>query len=319
MRVVLHTPGAPGHGVARHAATLARRLTARGVTIVSSGADVAHTQFTDALWGTDIAAAAAAFTRWSATAPRPLVVTLHDVPGGDGNPDRDRRRAQGYAQVAAAADAVVVSAHHEAARLAATTGHPASVVPLPVDALPIGPTPPWADRVTLGVLGFVYPGKGHAAVIAAAARHPSRPLVVAAGAVSPGHGGLWSELARQADAAGVELLLTGALDDGAMGAAARAVTVPVVPSRTVSASGTLATWWGGDRRPLVARSPYAVEQARERPECLWLYDPDGLVAAIDAVLADPGRSRIGAHPPWPDVGAAHIAVYRRLLAERARC
>ena len=250
------------------------------------------------------------------------------MPGGDADPDRDRRRVRGYAEVAAAADAVVVSAHHEAARLAATTGHPASVVPLPVDALPIGPTPLWADRVTLGVLGFVYPGKGHAAVIAAAAHHPSRPLVVAAGAVSPGHDGLWSELARQADAAGVDLLLTGALDDGAMGAAARAVTVPVVPSRTVSASGTLATWWGCDRRPLVARSPYAVEQARDRPECLWLYDPggaggrvgsDGLDAAIGAVLADPGRSRIGAHPPWPDVGAAHVAVYRRLLAERARC
>lgn len=319
MKVVLHTPGVPGHGVARHAAMLARRLTAQGVSVVADGADVAHTQFTDALWGTDIGAAARAFTRWSATAPRPLVVTLHDVPGGDVDADRDRRRARGYAQVAAAADAVVVSAHHEAARLAAATGHPASVVPLPVDALPIGPTPLWADRVTLGVLGFVYPGKGHAAVIAAAARHPARPLVVAAGAVSPGHSGLWSELARQADAADVELLLTGSLDDDAMGAAARAVAVPVVPSRTVSASGTLATWWGCDRRPLVARSPYAVEQARDKPECLWLYDPDGLDAAIGAVLADPGRSRIGAHPPWPDVGAAHVAVYRRLLAERARC
>jgi glycosyltransferase involved in cell wall biosynthesis len=319
MRVVLHTPGAPEHGVARHAATLARQLTARGVTVVDHGADVAHTQFTDALWGPDVAAAAAAFTRWTANSPRPLVVTLHDVPGGDADPDRDRRRVLGYAEVAAAADAVVVSAHHEAARLAATTGHRASVVPLPVEALPMGQTPPWADRVTLGVLGFVYPGKGHAAVIAAAARQPSRPLVVVAGAVSPRHGGLWSELVRQAAAAGVELLLTGALDDGAMGAAARAVTVPVVPSRTVSASGTLATWWGCDRRPLVARSPYAVEQARDRPECLWLYEPDGLDAAIGAVLADPGRSRIDAPPRWPDVGAEHVAVYRRLLAERGRC
>ena len=57
--------------------------------------------------------------------PRPLVVTLHDVPGADPDPARDARRAAGYARVVAACDAVVVSAEHEAAKVArAPAGRP---------------------------------------------------------------------------------------------------------------------------------------------------------------------------------------------------
>jgi hypothetical protein len=75
-------------------------------------------QFTDALFGPDVGAAATAFEAWAATARRPLVVTLRDVPGADPDPARDARRARGYGRVADLTDVVVVSAPHEAENLA---------------------------------------------------------------------------------------------------------------------------------------------------------------------------------------------------------
>jgi hypothetical protein len=328
MRVRLHAPGAGGHGVARHAAALARLLAARGAEVVGPGADtgvdtgvdtdvdVVHAQFTDALWGPDIASAATAFVEWSAATTRPVVVTLHDVPGGDVDAARDARRRAGYARVVAAADAVVVSAGHEAAKVSALTGRVPDVIGLPVEPLPAGPAPSWADRPTLGVLGFVYPGKGHAEVIAAAGRRPDRPRVVAAGAVSPGHGDLWSALVARAAGAGVDLVLTGSLDDAGMGAAARAVTVPIAPGASVSASGTLATWWGCGRRPLTADGPYAREQD---PGTVTLYGPDGIDSAVALALARPERTHLATTPVGPDVAAAHERVYAQALTGGAPC
>lgn len=313
MRVATVAPGPPGHGVVRHAALVADRVVGHGVVPAgprTGGTDLVHAQFTDALWGPDIAAAATAFTAWAAGAPRPLVVTLHDVPGGDPDPARDARRTAGYAAVVAACDAVVVSAEHEAAKVAAFCGRVATVVDLPVPRpVPGGPEPVWADRPTLGVLGFVYPGKGHADVLDAAARHPSRPRVVAAGGASPGHEPLVARLCARAAARGVEFVVTGVLSEADLAAAARAVTVPVVPGRTVSASGTLATWWGCGRRPLAADGPYAREQATRRPGSVITY---GTLDVTDALVA-PARTRLGA-PPRCAAGAAHAALYRRVLA-----
>ncbi len=303
----MHAPGPAGHGVVRHAAAVARAAAAHGVETVLAAPDLAHAQFTDALYGPDIARAAAAFEAWAATAPRPLLVTLHDVPGADADPARDAVRGRGYARVVAACDGVVVSAGHEAAKVERLTGHRAAVIGLPVVAPGRrGPRPAWADRFTLGVLGFVYPGKGHDTVIDAAGRHPLQPLVVAAGAVSPGHHDLLADLRRRAADRGVELLVTGPLDDADMAAAADAVAVPVVPAPAVSASGSLATWLGCGRRPLVARGEYAVELAARHPGALTLYtDLDAALArAVDTRLAHPAR--------WPDAGAAHAALYRRL-------
>lgn len=311
MRVHLVAPGPPDHGVVRHSATLARLLRGRGTEIVDDPAvaDVVHAQFTDALWGPDIATAAEGFTRWAATVQAPLVVTLHDLPGDDADPRRDERRCRGYAQVLAVADAVVVSAGHEAAKVAAVSGRDTAVVGLPVEPLPCGPRPDWADRPTLGVLGFVYPGKGHADVVRAAAGLPGRPRVVAAGAVSPGHEALRAELDELAATLGVDLVLTGGLDEAAMGAAARAVTVPVVPGRTVSASGTLATWWAAGRRPLVASGVYAREQLHTFPDALVIYEPDGLAGLAAAALAEPAATVLTGPRTWPDTAAAHVRVY----------
>ncbi|MBN9112004.1 MAG: hypothetical protein J0I34_24875 [Pseudonocardia sp.] len=316
MRLV--APGPPDHGVVRHSATLARLLRGGGVHVVddASVADIVHVQFTDALWGPDIATAAARFTEWAATVRVPLVVTLHDLPGGDVDPRRDERRCRGYTKVLAAADVVVVSAAHEAAKVAAMTGQEAAVVGLPVEPVPCGPRPDWADRPTLGVLGFVYPGKGHADVVRVAACLPERPRVVAAGAVSPGHESVRAKLENLAATLRVELVLTGRLDDAAMGAAAHAVTVPVVPGRAVSASGTLATWWAAGRRPLVAAGVYATEQARAFPDALVLYERRGLATAAATALARPAATVLAGPRAWPDAGAAHLRVYASVQGVR---
>lgn len=314
MRIRVHAPGPSGNGVVRHARLVARLARAHGVHTVDAGADLTHAQFTDRLYGPDIATAAAAFASWAATAARPLVVTLHDVPGGDSDPERDARRTAGYARVVAACDAVVVSAEHEAAKVARFAGRAAAVLHLPLPRpVPGGRWPAWADRPTVGVLGFVHPGKGHGDVIDAAAGTGLR--VVAAGAPAPGHDDLVRALHHGAARQGVELVVTGPLGAAEMTAAARAVTVPVAPGATVSASGSLMTWLGSGRSPLTVRGEYAVELDRRLPGALHLYaDAAALPSAIGRALADPGRTRLDRVPVLPDAGAEHAALYRALLA-----
>ena len=315
MRVLVHAPGPAEHGVVRHARVVADLAARHGAHAVDRGADLTHAQFTDSLYPTDVAAAADAFRAWSRDAPRPLVTTLHDIPGSDPDPARDRRRVAGYARVAAACDAVVVSARHEAAKVA-RFGVGAEVIGLPVERWPDGgATPNWADRSTVGVLGFVYPGKGHVEAIDAAARLPHPPRVVAIGAVSPGHDGLLDDLHAQANRRGVELVVTGSLSAADLAAAARAVTVPLVGNARVSASGSLAAWFGCGRRPLVARGEYAAEVALSHPGALHPYDDGELDALLAAALADPATTRPDGDHVWPDAGRAHAALYRRLLGE----
>lgn len=315
MRVLVHAPGPGGHGVVRHARVVAELADRHGVRAPGRRADLTHAQFTDSLYGTDVASAADAFLAWAAGAPRPLVVTLHDVPGADPDPARDRRRSAGYSRVVAACDAVVVSAQHEALKVARFGTRDTTVIGLPVERWPVGAvTPPWADRPTVGVLGFVYPGKGHAEAVEAAAGRRCPPRVVAMGGVSPGHDDLLRHLHERAAERGVELLITGPLSDADMAAAARAVTVPLVANPLVGASGSLATWLGCGRRPLVARGEYAAEIARRHPGAVTLVeDAAGLAAGLDEALSDPARTWLEDEPAWPDAGLAHAALYRRLL------
>ncbi|MCW0213913.1 MAG: hypothetical protein OJJ54_11170 [Pseudonocardia sp.] len=318
MRVLVHAPGPEGHGVVRHAAQVAGLVAAHGVRRAGPGpADLTHAQFTDALYGPDVAAAAAAFRGWAAGVRGPLVVTLHDVPGADPDPARDTRRRAGYLQVTDVADVVVVSSRHEAAKVRAFSGREPEIVELPLPELPDsgGAVPAWADRTTLGVLGFVYPGKGHAEAIEAAARLPGTPRVVAAGTVSPGHEGLRGALAARAAELGVDLCVTGYLGSADLAAAARAVTVPLAPNRGVSASGSLLAWIASGRVPLAADGDYVREIADRRPGSIRVYRDDaGLDAAAAAACADPTRTRRTGPAAWPDVGALHAALYARALA-----
>ena len=322
MKVLAVLPGPEHHGVVRHGAAVASLLAAAGAAVevsrttdVPAGPhDLTHAQFTDALFGPDVAAAADAFVAWAASTPRPLVVTLHDLPQATDGTARGLRRRRAYERVARSCDAVVVSTTAEAAAARALGGPEPVVVPLPVEPLPApGAAPAWSGRPTVGVLGFVYPGKGHDDVLDAVGRLGGDVAVVAIGTVSPGHDALLAELRERARALRVELVVTGPLGDADLHAAARAVTVPVAAYRTSGASASLATWLACGRRPLVARTPQ-VDELRERwPGVLDVCDGD-LAAAIGAVLSDPARAWLDGPPPRPDVAAAHLDLFRAVRA-----
>ena len=309
MRVLAVVTGHRQHGVVQHGLTVARLVAGQGVQVDIErdlivhhrSADLTHVHFTDALFGRDVGSAADAFVSWSRTVPRPLVVTLHDVPGQDLDPERDRRRCRGYERVVAACDTVIVCSPHEAGQF------DGSVVPLPVEPLPApGPRPAWADRPTAAVLGFVYPGKGHAEVLEAAACTGLR--VVALGAASPGHGRLLDALHKAAAGLGVDLVVTGHLSAEDLHAGARAATVPVAAYRTQGSSASLATWLAAGRRPLALASPYARGLEQQWPGSLLLQEL-ALTDRLSQALADPASTWRTGPAPRPDVGRLHLDVY----------
>jgi hypothetical protein len=308
------------HGAVGHAEQVGVLLAAAGAEVVVTGpADVVHAQFTDALWGRDIVAAATAYQRWAASTTAPVVVTLHDVPGGDPDGARDARRAAGYARVVAASDEVIVSSLHEATKVAQLCGRRPRFIELPLPVFPSSSCAraeafAWAGATTLGLLGFLYPGKGHAEAIDVAARQSPVPWVVSLGAVSPGHQALRQELDRHAAAQGVRLVVTGALAESALVAAAASITVPLSPNRLVSASASLLAWIGCRRRPVSASSAYSCEISARHPGQISLYDDvAGLDSLIRAGVAQPERTKLTVVPPWFDVGAQHVEVYRQAL------
>jgi hypothetical protein len=330
VKVLVHIPGADAaglvdrrvvhHGVVQHARTIAALVAERGQTVVAGGpADLTHTQFTDGLWGSDIGAAVSAFRSWAATTPRPLVVTLHDLPGADPDAARDARRGAGYARVITTSDRVIVSSRHEAAKVGRLGGD-GVFIELPL-ALPAAPARSagarWPGEATLGVLGFVYPGKGHAEMIEAAACVSPPPVVISLGAVSSGHAALHRQLRRHAARAGVRLMVTGPLSDSRLRVAAMTVTVPVMPNRRASASASLVTWIGCGRRPLAATSDYSRELEDRHPGSVELCDGDSWGEMVGRAMADPSRTRLDPLPVWPDVGAAHVEEYHRARAEMA--
>lgn len=314
----------PQHGVATYAAQIAATVEARtGRHLSLDVADLlevpdadtvevtvprAHLQFTDRLWGPSPSAAADVVEDLAdATA---LTVTLHDLPQPSDGERNLRRRGEAYGRVVAAARGVVVNSEHERSLLREWVGFdgPVEVIPLPVDRHPVtGPRPePDGD---VAVIGFFYPGKGHAEVVAAvaglaAARHDAgdrdgsgatRPEadatgVVALGRASSGHEAELQQLVDEAAALGVPFGATGYLDDATLLDRARRASVPVAAHQHVSASGSIATWIAAGRRPLVPDTRYSREMATLRPGTLTLYPDDGLAAAIATALADPAST-----------------------------
>jgi hypothetical protein len=291
--------GPDQHGVVRHALSVADAARASVVRLarpddslrLPAGTDVAHLHMTDKLFGTRPAEAAAACTALiSGLAPR-VVVGLHDVPG-NGAADIAKGRTTCYRAVADAADAVVVSCQSERRRVtAAGTSTAVFVVPLAVptagECTPAD-RPPVDQRI--GVLGFVYPDKGHAEAIAAGAA--SGLGVVALGRCSDGHEELGEQLAQRARDSGTTLEITGFLDDAELVARARTVAVPLVAAAHTSASASLLAWIGAGRRPLVARNEHTAEMAELLGEHITLYDgtPDALHRAVRRALDDPSTT-----------------------------
>ncbi|MFJ2354732.1 hypothetical protein [Frigoribacterium sp. NPDC087798] len=339
----------PQHGVATYAAQIAATVEARtgrhlaldvadllDVPDIDGGVDAgpadsvdvgvprAHLQFTDRLWGPSPAAAADVVEHLADTTA--LTVTLHDLPQPSDGERNLRRRGEAYGRVVAAARGVVVNSDHERSLLREWVGFdgPVEVIPLPVDRHPLpaertgpaglpGPAGPAGlpePDGDVAVIGFFYPGKGHAEVVAAVAGLAAARLdaagdrggsgatrpdaratgVVALGRASSGHEAELQQLVDEAAALGVPFGATGYLDDATLLDRARRASVPVAAHQHVSASGSIATWIAAGRRPLVPDTRYSREMAALRPGTLTLYPDGGLAAAIATALADPAST-----------------------------
>ena len=307
--------GPDEHGVVRHAMTIAEAVDARierrfdlsTVTAGAAGSGVCHWHFTDRLFGSSIEEAAASFVDTLAVATARHVVTLHDVPAPTGS-SRSARRVDGYRQVAEAADGLVVaSAHERHACGGPASPHPSSSSRCRSCRSARRPHGGGRQRRrSVAILGFVYPGKGHAEVIAAVRSLPPDVQVVALGRPSNGHEPLVECLRRTATSMDRRLLVTGYLDDATLADALHQVDVPVVAARSVSASASVATWIAAGRRPLVAaqRVHDRARCPRRRPR--HVVRPGGPDHGDRACHRRPGDDA----SPWTDPDDA-AAVHRR--------
>lgn len=296
------------HGVARFGIGLVEALRDNGFgTATQYAADIGsvrmptdsrgvHLQFTDRLFG-DTPERAAAAVRTVAETVRArggrVTATLHDLPQpSDGTPYPRRRTA--YGAVADLIDGVVVSSDHERALMTEAGLHPrrTAVVPLPMDAVCDDPPQLGTDAPTVGIFGFVYPGKGHAEVIAALEAAPADVEVLVLGAPSAGHEDLIGALAGDCARVGRPFRVTGHITDADLRAALRGVTVPVAPHRHVSASGSLNSWISAGRRPLAPANRYTREIDARSPGTISLYadTPAGLRDALARALDDPATT-----------------------------
>ncbi|WP_051471207.1 hypothetical protein [Patulibacter minatonensis] len=297
--------GDESHGVSRLALQLTRGRSSTLVAAPRTVADAAeaaealpardaapvlHLHLTDGLLGPDPIDAFRAITDG-----RRAAVTLHDVPQRAEGHARWQRRSAVYAALASLADLVVVSSEHERAGLEALEVGVDHVLPLPIDGRRVRPRP--SDEPTVGVLGWIHPGKGLArlAVTLAALRTPI--TIVAIGGVAPGHEDHAAALVRGCDVLGVGLRVTGYLDDDALLREAARVRVPVCPHRHVSASGSIGSWMSAGRRPIVVDGGYQRELAARLPGALEVVED--LRAPVGRALHDPAATLL---PPGLVVG-----------------
>lgn len=250
--------GPVGHGVTEYALGLARATGAEVIREETFGdsplAGAVHVTFTDHLFG-DTA------ERLLARIDGPLSVSLHDIPQPEEGAERYARRAGVYRELVEKADVAVVNSNHEASFFDAA---PTVIrLPIPVIDSPFAPEPG-----SVGVLGFLYPGKGHEDLIAAL---PDRRLRFL-GAVSHGHE-TWAE--------NLDAEITGWLSDAQLAAEMGRIAVPVCPHRHFSASGSLMAWLGAGRTVLVRDSAYAREIDAWLPGRVTLVADGGWREAVD--------------------------------------
>ncbi|GMA28676.1 hypothetical protein [Arenivirga flava] len=304
-------PAEPRHGVTLHAERMRRLLRPlapdqRVATLDALPDGPVHVQFTDRLWGSSPEEAAERFRGLAAC--RAVTATLHDVPQPSDGEGRFGRRAACYAAVIAAAAGVVCSSEHEAQLLREHVGAtgPVAVIPLPL--LPAPPAERPEPRATVGLLGYFYPGKGHAEALAAmaAAGLAGELGIEVLGAPSRGHEGELDDFVRSAQEAGFEVEVTGYLPDDELLARSRETGVPVIAHQHISASGSLNSWLEAGRRPIVLRGRYTEEMDRLRPGTLTLADDDALGAAIAAAASAP-------HSTWQETAMPAPTTARALL------
>lgn len=329
-------PGPDRHGVtllARQVADAAGAPVVRGHEVPARlhGRPV-HLHFTTGLFDSpeaarDVVDAWAARTR--------LTLTLHDVPQ-PAEGARWGRRAAVYSHLVARSSAWAVNSRWEAtlaaeALLQAPRGP--EVIPLPIVLEPraTGPTQavgagsavlpadvPQARDGWIGLVGWVYPDKGHeeAIELAAALRSTGRALGVAAlGGVVAGHDELEADLARLADRLGVAWHVTGYLDDDALVRAMHETTVPVAAHRHPSASGSVNSWVAAGRRPILREHPSTVELDDLRPGAHLVRPLDAWPAEVALTLDDPKRTWLPADYRPPHTLDDVVHAYRSWWAQ----
>lgn len=274
MRLTHLIAGPAEHGVTEYALALRAHT---GGRVAHPGEELAagpvHVTFTDHLFGADPDAAVTAVLEQ--VGDRPLSVSFHDVPQPQEGERRFARRCRAYLRLAQAADLAVVNSRHEAAFFA-DAGVDVAVVHLPLPAAPAQKAAPRPGSV--GILGFIYPGKGHGDVLAAVPELTVRAL----GGFSAGHERLAEELT------GLEV--TGYLSEADLWEEMSRIHVPVCAHRHFSASGSLMRWIAAGRRVLAPDSPYTREIAEMWPEQIILVDDWReaiLAAAADPEFAEP--------------------------------
>jgi len=302
--------GSRGHGVVEYAVDMASALRASDSrTQVALAGDVAHAirrasvaafthvHVTDGLLGRSPVEATLNLERLAAVTR--LTITGHDLPQtSDGT--TLSRRAAAYTRFFNAAHAAAVNSRHEQHLVAEFL--PGVAAP---QAIPLGSrvaaapeTPPAeanageaCDLVVL-LAGYIYPGKGHAQAIRAAAEaaeilraageRVGAVVVRAIGGPSAGHEGDVAALRGEAELRGIRFEATGFLDDAEFARRIVDEGIPLAAHAHVSASRSMLDWVEAGRRPLVVSSRYAEEMDALRPGTIALYNgelPKRLVEA----------------------------------------
>lgn len=237
-----------------------------------------HVTFTDHLFGPDPESAVDAVL--AAVEGHPFSVSFHDVPQPEEGLERFERRSNAYQRLARMADLSVTNSFHEASFFDSDI----HVIALPLPEAPDPASTP--DPGTVGILGFIYPGKGHE-TIATAARQVDGLSVRALGTYSLGH--------ENMELPGVEV--TGYLSDADLWAEMDRIAIPVCAHRHFSASGSLMRWLGAGRRVLVADSDYAREVAANHPEQVVVVK-DWPSALAEAAKNPEFTERVNTLPTW---------------------
>ncbi len=270
--------GPAGHGVTAYALQLADALGVPGAVIREATFTDAplpdgpiHVTFTDHLFGD------AAEPLLERLGDRPFSVSLHDIPQPKEGEARYARRAGIYRRVVAAATLAVVNSEHEARFFSDGAATPAPAVirlPIPVVDSPFEPEPG-----TVGVLGFLYPGKGHEDLIEALAGTDYKLRFL--GSVSAGHEKWAEDLVADARRRGLDVEVTGWLTDSELAREMGRIETPVCAHRHFSASGSLMAWLGAGRNVLVSDSDYAREIDAWLPGRMTLVRAGGWKVAVD--------------------------------------
>ncbi|RFA13561.1 hypothetical protein B7R22_12945 [Subtercola boreus] len=315
--------GSPMAVAVDSAGSAVRAETASEAIGAVAGIQNLHLQFTDRLFGQAPELAADLVEELARRAR--VTVTLHDLPQPSDGAKNLPRRAAAYARVAEAAAGVVCNSRHEALLLAEYSAprltREVAVIPLPVGdggsaagnaagsaagsaAATIG-TPatdpgraaaaaslsmPAPTRDEAAILGYFYPGKGHAELIDAVARSGLDVTVTALGTAAPGHEAELAAVSVSASEVGVRFESTGYLADAELLERCQRVAVPVAAHQHLSASASINTWIAAGRRPLVPTGRYTRELAELRPGTVTLYDPDLLHLALAVAAAEPAST-----------------------------